>query len=592
MFHSIRWRIALPYVLLILLTMLGLGIYISNFVRQTYLNDLERQLTSQARLASEIIAPELENNPDPVILDAQARRWAQTLGMRITIIAADGIVLGESDDDRTQMDNHLNRPEIQQAMQNGQGASTRYSQTLGKYLMYVATPIRVNEKTLGFLRVALPLSTVENNLQHLQRTLSLVTFMIAALAIGLALWIATRSMRPLRALTETVSQISSGDLEHVELINPPAGLPNDEIGQLTQAFNTMAVHLRTQITALETERSKIAAVLAEMTDGILIADAQGNVQLINAAAAKMFGVNSHEAPGRSLAAVLRHHQIVELWQDCQADQETQAAAVEINPQKLYLQCIAIPLGEALPGSILLLFQDLTRLRRLETVRQDFISNISHELRTPLASLKALTETLLESALEDPPAARRFLQRMETEVDALSLMVSELLELSRIESGRVPLKLHPTVPEELVIRSVERLRLQAERAGLGISILIRPGLPFILADPARLEQVLVNLLHNAIKFTPSGGKIEVQAEPAAGGDQIIFSVKDTGAGISANDLQRIFERFYKTDRARSGGGTGLGLAIAKHMVEAHGGKIWAESVEGQGSVFFFSIPIAV
>jgi two-component system phosphate regulon sensor histidine kinase PhoR len=229
------------------------------------------------------------------------------------------------------------------------------------------------------------------------------------------------------------------------------------------------------------------------------------------------------------------------------------------------------------------------LRQLETIRQDFIHNVSHELRTPLASLKALAETLIDGALDDPPAARKFLLNMETEVDALSLMVSELLELSRIESGRVPLKMVRVLPCELLARVEERLRLQADRSGLQINILCDEAIPPVLADSSRLEQVLVNLLHNSIKFTPEGGYIALQANQDA--ENVVFSVADTGIGIPANDMNRIFERFYKIDRARRTGGTGLGLAIARHLVEAHGGQIWAESVEGKGSTFFFTIPIA-
>jgi two-component system, OmpR family, phosphate regulon sensor histidine kinase PhoR len=239
---------------------------------------------------------------------------------------------------------------------------------------------------------------------------------------------------------------------------------------------------------------------------------------------------------------------------------------------------------------LLIFHNLTRMRKLETIRQDFISNISHELRTPLASLKALTETLQETALDDPPAARRFIERIETEVDSLSLIVSELLELSRIESGRVPLKMSAIDPCELIRNAMERLGLQAERAGLSVILNCPDRLPRVLADSERLEQVLVNLLHNSIKFTEAGGEIEIKAHES---DQnlVEFSIRDTGVGIAAEDLPRIFERFYKADRARSGGGTGLGLAIARHLVKAHGGDIWAESQVGKGSTFYFTIPTA-
>ena len=311
--------------------------------------------------------------------------------------------------------------------------------------------------------------------------------------------------------------------------------------------------------------------------------------MFNPAAENLFAVREVDALGNTLVEVLRNHQIVDLWRSCLATEESQVTTLEISTKRLYLQTVATPLGQALPGSTLLLFQNLTRVRQLETVRRDFISNISHELRTPLASLKALTETLQEGALDDPPAAHRFLQRMETEVDSLSLMVSELLELSRIESGRVPLQLTPSRPLAIISDAVDRLGLQAERAGLDMQIDCPEDLPAVLADPDRLEQVMVNLLHNAIKFTPSGGEILISASPLD--RQIVFSVKDTGVGIPSIDLPRIFERFYKADRARSTGGTGLGLAISRHLVEAHGGRIWAESVEGQGSTFYFSIPQA-
>jgi two-component system phosphate regulon sensor histidine kinase PhoR len=366
-------------------------------------------------------------------------------------------------------------------------------------------------------------------------------------------------------------------------------ITSDEVGELTRAFNLMAVQLHSQIEALETERSKMAAVLSEMTDGVLIADAEGQVQLLNPAAEQMFGVNANEALGHTLAEVLRQHQMVELWQKCRQSGETQSAVIELTSNRIYLQAVATPLGESLPGSSLLLFQNLTRIRQLETVRRDFISNISHELRTPLAALKALTDTLQEGALDDPPMAHRFLERMETEVDSLSLMVSELLELARIESGRVPLQLSPVPPCDLIDGAVERLRLQAERSGLNLTIACEENLPAVLADYSRLEQVIVNLLHNAIKFTTAGGSITVGAQPA--GEAVRFFVQDSGVGIPTEDLPRIFERFYKADRARSGGGTGLGLAISRHLVEAHGGEIWAESEEGKGSRFSFVIPKA-
>jgi two-component system phosphate regulon sensor histidine kinase PhoR len=588
LFRSIRWRIAVPYVLLIVVSMAALGIYLSSFIYDQQLSQLENQLMSETRLLAESLVPHLEGTetrPDELV--ALARQWGELIKARVTVIAPDGTVLADSDQDYQVMENHLNRPEVIAALHNGIGSSTRFSETLGYRMIYTAVAIRPTGDLLGIARVAVPVVELEQSVARFQRALIGFTALTALVGILLAMLIATRTTDPLRRLTRAAEHFSGGKLSD-RLV--PSG--SDEIGKLTQAFNLMSIQIRTQIEALESERSKMAAVLAEMTDGVIIVDQQGDIQLMNPAAEAMFEVQASEALGRSLVSSLRVHQLVELWQHCQQTGQAQIATLELPTRQIYLQGVATPLGENLPGNILMLFQNLTRLRRLETVRRDFISNISHELRTPLASLKALTDTLQEGALDDPPAARRFLQRMETEVDALSLMVSELLELSRIESGKVPLRLSPVSPCSLLVEAVDRLRLQAERAGLELQISCPDDLPMALADDSRLEQVIVNLLHNAIKFTPRGGQIFVSAQPYPADPQLLlFSVKDTGIGIPAKDLPRIFERFYKTDRARASGGTGLGLAISRHLIEAHGGRLWADSREGQGSTFSFTIPVS-
>jgi two-component system phosphate regulon sensor histidine kinase PhoR len=311
--------------------------------------------------------------------------------------------------------------------------------------------------------------------------------------------------------------------------------------------------------------------------------------MINAATARLLDTTAEQALGHSFAQVAPHHQLIELWKRCHEEGVEQVETVEISHHDLFLQVVVTPFQEAGAQGYLVILQDLTRIRRLETVRRDFISNISHELRTPLAGLKALVDTLQGGAIKDPPAAKRFLKRMDSEVDALTQMVQELLELSRVESGQVPLLLEPTSAAEVVQPPVDRLRPQAERAGLELIALLPPHLPLVLADVERAQMVVTNLIHNAVKFTPPGGKVTVGV--AAEGEEALFSVSDTGVGIPAEDLARIFERFYKADRARSGGGTGLGLAIAKHLIQGHGGRIWAESIEGEGSTFYFTLPRA-
>jgi two-component system, OmpR family, phosphate regulon sensor histidine kinase PhoR len=583
MSHSIRWRIALPYVGLILVTMLALGVYLSSFVRQTYINDLESKLADEARMIGDVITPDLETIGSTPDLDLQAKHWASILNARVTIIAPDGTVWGESDEDRALMTNHSDRPEVIKALADGVGSSSRFSQTLGYPMLYTAVRVSENQKTLALVRIALPLQKVSANIANLQRILIAVTLVVTLLAVLLATLIAGRISRPVRLLTQSAWQMTS-----INPVDQPISHDKDEINQLTSVFNNMSVRLADKIKDLETERATLEAVLQKMTDGVLIVDAHGDVQLVNPAAGKMFSITQSKAIKKPLIEVVRHHQPVEMWQRCRDSGETQAVDFEVG-NRLSLLGIATSLSPAIYGSTLLLFQDMTRQRQIETMRRDFISNVSHELRTPLAALKALTETLQGGALEDPPAAHRFLEQMETEVDSLSLMVSELLELSRIESGRVPLSLVSTRPIDIVTPAFERLSLQAERAGLILTIECPDDLPPVLADVTRVQQVVVNLLHNAIKFTPLGGQVTVRADQQDHAVQ--FTVTDTGIGIAAEDLPRIFERFYKVDRSRATSGTGLGLAIARHLVEAHGGRIWVESEVGKGSTFYFTIPLA-
>jgi two-component system phosphate regulon sensor histidine kinase PhoR len=585
MMTSLRWRIAIPYVILILLTLLGLSLYLLNFIEQSYTSNLESELLIQARMVGDVLAPILETGVDPAStqLDADARHWAEILGGRVTIIRPDGVVLGESDEDRAQMNNHSDRPEIIAALKDGHGSSIRFSHTVGYDMLYVATRLGDASAPLAIARISLPLNRVQTDIHKLQGLLLGAAAIVTLLAILLAAWLGWRIAHPVAQITDAATHLAAD-----QPLKQPVSTRITELAQLAQAFNSMAVRIHAQIDELKTERGKLSAVLEKMTDGVLIVDEQGEIQLINPPAEKIFGQTSEKAIGQPLAKVIRHHQPFELWQQCQKNGTPQQATFDLN-KNCCLQSVATSLGEALPGHTLLLFQDITRQRQIEAMRRDFISNVSHELRTPLAGIKAITETLQSGALEDPPAARRFLGRMETEVDALNLMVSELLELSRIESGRVPLSLKQTRPIDIILPAYDRLCLQAERASLKLEVDCVETQPPVMADPTRIQQVAVNLLHNAIKFTAEGGQVTIGA--AQQGNEIRFFVRDTGVGISSEDLPRIFERFYKADRARASSGTGLGLAIARHLVEAHRGRIWVESELNQGSTFYFTLPIA-
>lgn len=580
---TIRWRIAIPFVFLIVLVLGGISVYVYSQARVMYLDAAKKSLQAEGRVLAETFSPLLANPSEGAQVDLLAHHYAEMLGVRITVLARDGTVLGESSADRSLMENHLTRPEVQTALQGQVATAVRYSATLQVDMVYVATPVTANRTLVGAVRLAMPLSDLNARLAGLKETLVIVTILAALVAAGLAVLVSNYAIHPLRQLTGMAEALADGRYEG-GLVGPR----DDEIGQLNQAFNRMAIQLSTQISALQSEQTRLSAVLAHMTDGVLIVDATGRVQLINPAAEEMFRITSEDATGSTLVEVVRHHQIVELWQQCLESASAQSTTLELHAERLFLQAFASPLKGSLAGSALLLFQDLTRLRHLEMVRRDFVSNVSHELRTPLASLKALAETLQVSALEDPPAARRFLTQMENEIDTLTQLVQELLELSRIESGRAPLQMARVAPSNLIQPAMERMRLQAERAGLSLRNDTPPDLPLVTADAERIVQVLVNLLHNAVKFTPPGGEIVVFAYPQE--KEVVFAVKDTGVGIPEEELPRIFERFYKADRSRSGGGTGLGLSIARHTIEAHGGRIWAESEPGKGSTFFFTLPV--
>jgi two-component system phosphate regulon sensor histidine kinase PhoR len=590
--HSLRWRIALAYVALIIVIMAGLTIFLTRQVRTTALDTLREALlanasllannhTLRAGLAEQLWQPGAED------LDRLVREWAALIDTRITLIAPDGVVLADSAISAVNMENHSGREEVAAALRQDQAESTRFSRTTAMEMFYIAVAIPSLDESahaVGVLRLALPFAKVEEGVAPLRSAVIVGGFIAMFLTGLLSIFIAERIARPIRRLTSVATQMAEG--QWAEHLYPTR---QDEVGQLIRAFNRMAERLQMQMGFLQREQERLSIMLNNLADGVLILNAEGQVQMINPAAARLLHVKAQRALNLSFPQVVRDHRLVDLWRISQQGDAQEDSILELD--RRMIRVLSTPFWDGLQHGYIIILQDLTQLHRLETIRRDFVSNISHELRTPLASLRALVETLRDGALDDPPAAQRFLDRIETEVDALAQMVQELLELSRIESGKVPLKLRPTPVSDIIMRPVERLLPQAERAGVDLGIDLQGGLPPVLADAERVHQVIINLVHNAIKFTPIGGSITVSAfRDESKPDQVMVSVVDTGDGISADDLPRIFERFYKVDRARSAGGTGLGLAIAKHMVQAHGGEIWAESIEGKGSTFSFTLPI--
>ena len=350
MFYSIRWRIGLPFILLILAVMLGLGVYFSSFVENSYLTDLESHLHDEASLISDSLNPKLENGSNIQPVDALAKHWSEIVNARVTIIGVDGTVLGESQEDRNKMDNHSNRPEILRARSDGWGSATRFSNTAGYDMLYVAVSVKQADQLLGFVRLAIPLLRVQETLRHIQWTILLATLISSLLAALLAIWIASRTTRPLRELIQAADQMAAGRLE-----NRLIPTTHDEIGNLTHSFNQMAAQLKNQIDALNAERGRIIAVLNTMNDGVIIVNAENNVQLINPAALVMFNIKETESLGRTLIEAVRQYQVDELLEQCRKTEQTQSTVIEIPARQQYLQATATPLGKVLPGNTLLLF---------------------------------------------------------------------------------------------------------------------------------------------------------------------------------------------------------------------------------------------
>lgn len=560
----------------------ALGFYLVDFVRDTQLNNLRLQLEEEARLVAQASLPGLLSS-DMNGLDKLAKMTGTEISTRVTIIAKDGTVLGDSDHAPATMENHSERPEVLEALAKGSGASTRYSNTLEQQMLYVAVPVDMDGQVIGFVRTALPLAQVENSANILIASIALSMAIATLLVILAAAIIARRATQPIKQLTQAARRIAAGELEQKIPV-----LTSDESGQLAKAFNEMSSSLKEMMAEISDEKSKLANILSNIADGVIMTDEEGRLLLANQAAESMFNFEEKKAIGKHLIETVRDYEIDRTLKSCLETAEEHSAQLDFGPGKRFLRVIAVPLmTEGLTGS-LLLFQDLTELKSLQTMRRELVGNISHELRTPLAGIKAIVETLKDSAINNKRTTKDFLSKIDNEVDRMMQTVTELTELSRIESGRGDLKPERVNLNSLVEDIIARFKPQAERKGVALSTELLTGLPLVQGDKDRIYQVISNLIHNAIKFTSQKGKVNVSTELSE--NSALVKVSDAGIGISKENLPRIFERFYKADKARAGEGAGLGLAIAKHVIQAHGGNIWAESKEGKGSTFLFTIPL--
>ena len=541
---------------------------------------LHRDLLEETLVAGDLISPYLRSGQTDeiqVVID----RFGEELQARVTVISPDGEVIADNESDPDSMDNHGGRPEVRAAIATGSGSAVRPSATMGAPFLYVARSIADGD---AVVRMSLPLTEVSALVSNVKDQVIGAVLVAGVLMAGAGWYVAKQIGDGLRAMRDQAAAVAAGDY-HARLV--PAR--TQELGDVGRAFNFMTATLRDTLEELELVRARLEATLVNLTDGVVITDEDGRVVLMNDAARAMLAVRG-AVLGESLMWVGRDHELSELVDQAVVEcGDAMERVIQHGRSGRTLQIAARCLEAPDERIGVVVLRDITELRKLEGVRRDFVANVSHELRTPLTSIRAMVETLEAGALDDPEVSGEFLSRIITEVDRLADMVDELLDLARLESDRLRLALDWHDPGEIAREAESRLATQIARSGLNITVSTEPGLPLLRADRTRIGQVLLNLIHNAVKFTPAGGSISLSVSEQDG--WIIYQVEDTGVGVDSEDIDRLFERFYKADRSRRSHGTGLGLAIAKHIVQAHGGTIEARRNRPHGMVFTFLLPVA-
>ncbi|HYB99515.1 MAG TPA: ATP-binding protein [Candidatus Limnocylindrales bacterium] len=576
------WQIALPLVVLVIVSLGALTWGASGMVHDFHLDRTREDLFARAALVEHALAEALpaarRHEIDPV-----AKRLGSLAGMRVTVIAPDGTVLGESDRDPVLLDNHAGRPEVAEALQHGQGTAIRFSDTVEVPMMYAARAVRPAGAVLGVVRIGLPLASLEGAVSTLQMRAAIAALVLATAATALGLWIARRITRPLEDLEVMAESCMAGE---VPARAPAAG--SSEIARVAEAVHRLAHELDARIRSLVAERNEQQAVLGSMVEAVLAVDTRERVMALNAAGADVFGVDPESAVGRSIQEVARNsdlHRFVAEALAADGPIERELAVHAEAPR--YLQAHGAPVRDrdgVRIGAVVVL-NDITRMRLLETVRRDFVANVSHELKTPVTSIKGFLETLLGGAIDDVDNRRRFLEIASRQADRLGAIIDDLLLLSRVEqeSDQQTLERPVTSLATVVSEAVDVCALDAERKKIELRVQCGDGVQ-ARVNGALVEQAVVNLIGNAIKYSEEGSTVDVEAR--RDGADAVIEVRDRGVGIEAEHLPRLFERFYRVDKARSRalGGTGLGLAIVKHIVQAQGGTVTVASRPGSGSTF--------
>ncbi len=584
------WQLYPSYLLIILASIFFMAVYAFDSFETFYTDQHERDLEVRAELLQSQYAFFLEER-NYMELDRLCKKQGKQTSTRITVILPNGQVVADSEENPEKMNNHADRPEIVDAFKSGVGKSRRFSDTLQSDMTYVAIPARLEGKFIGVVRTSIPLSFIDRALEDIYTKVALVGLVVMLLAALVSLFVSRKINRPLYVMEEGARRFAEGDL-HSRL---PV-FDSLELGSLSQAMNAMASQLDERIQTVMRQRNELDAVLSSMIEGVLAVDENDRIIIINESAASLLDIKQQQATGQKFSEAVTDKGFKDfVYKSRKARKMIEGEVVLLFNSKeltLQLQSTVLHDSEGNEIGVLAVFNDITRLRRLENIRRDFVSNVSHELRTPVTSIKGFVETLLDGAAKDPKNARRFLKIIAKQTERLNAIIEDLLTLSRLDNNEdeVHIALRQTPLNEVLKAAIQICDLKASEKNISISLDCPQNLAANL-NSILFEQVIINLVDNAVKYSPDSSRVKVSA--AKTDNKLEIVVKDEGNGIPAEHLSRIFERFYRVDKARSRvmGGTGLGLAIVKHIVNAHSGSINVESQEGQGSTFTISLPLA-
>jgi two-component system, OmpR family, phosphate regulon sensor histidine kinase PhoR len=583
------WQLYPVYLLIMLVSLTAVAWYASSALRTFDLEQTKADLEARALLVEDLFQSKIVKS-DFQQIDALCKELGQKASTRITVILPSGKVAGDSDESPQKMDNHADRPEVIEALAGRTGSTERYSYTLKESRMYVAVPLKQDEKIIGVLRASVSMSVVDRAVAGIQMRIAMGGIMIAVLMAAISLWISRRITRPLEHLRIGAKRFARGNLTHKL---PLTG--SQEISDLADALNQMAMELDEKIRDIVQQRNEREAILSSMIEGVLAVDAQERLIRLNQTAARLIGVDAARAQGRMLQEVVRNLDLQQLVANVLATQKPQEDEILLHDNgggERYLHAHGTILRDAREkeAGALVVLHEVTRLKKLEKVRRDFVANVSHELRTPVTSIKGFVETLLDGAMNNPQELQRFLQIVATQTDRLNAIIEDLLTLSRIEqeTEKAEIVLSPGSIRNVLCTAIEVCQMKASDKNIRIELNCDETLQAQI-NPPLLEQAIINLIDNAVKYSPPGQTIQLGASSTD--DGILIQVRDHGCGIGREHLPRIFERFYRVDKARSRklGGTGLGLAIVKHIAQAHGGRASVESTLGEGSAFFIFLP---